>query len=59
MIKKNAKMNITLDIEFYEFLKLIAYREHLKPSTFVKKFLMDNLVKDNLRTNDVQYDKVK
>jgi len=43
--KKYGKMNLTLDMDFYQFLKQRAQNEHLPASTFVKKFLMDNLLK--------------
>lgn len=49
--QKNAKLNLTLDSEFYEFLKLQAFREHLPVATYVKKFLMDSLLKNNFKVN--------
>jgi hypothetical protein len=45
---KNAKLNLTLDLEFYEDLKVRANEEHLPTATFVKKYLMDNLPKNNI-----------
>ena len=44
--KPYGKMNLTLDLEFYQFLKQKAREEHLPVSTYVKKFLMDNLLYD-------------
>lgn len=41
--KKNEKLNLTLEYSYYQFLKRKALDEHLPVSTFVKKFLMDNL----------------
>ena len=39
----NAKMNLTLPLDFYEYLKQVALEEHLPISTFVKKYLLDNM----------------
>lgn len=38
--KKNIKMNLTLDAEFYHTLQDLAARDHLKVSTWTKQFLM-------------------
>ncbi len=45
--KKYGKMNLTLDLEFYQFLRQKAREAHLPVSTFVKKFLMDNLLEND------------
>jgi len=45
--KKYGKMNLTLEQDFYKFLRQRAAEEHLPTSTYVKKFLMDNLLEDN------------
>ena len=45
--KPYGKMNLTLDLEFYQFLRQKAREEHLPVSTYVKKYLMDNLLTDN------------
>ncbi|MCU4175497.1 hypothetical protein [Carboxylicivirga sp. N1Y90] len=41
------KMNIRIQRELYDLIKLHAELEHLPPSTFVRKFLMDNLIQDS------------
>lgn len=41
--KKNEKLNLTIEHTYYQFLKRKASEEHLPVSTFVKKYLMDNL----------------
>ncbi len=46
---KNAKLNMTLEMEFYEELKRHAFEAHLPLATFTKKFLMDNLPKNNIK----------
>lgn len=46
--KPYGKMNLTLEFDFYQFLRRKAREEHLPVSTYVKKFLMDNLLKDNI-----------
>lgn len=38
--KKNIKMNLTLNAEFYETLQDLAQRDHLQVSTWTKQFLM-------------------
>ena len=45
--KKYGKMNLTLEMDFYQFLRQKAREEHLPVSTYVKKYLMDNLLTDN------------
>jgi len=45
--KKYGKMNLTLELDFYQFLRRKAMEEHLPTSTYVKKYLMDNLLKNN------------
>jgi len=45
--KPYGKMNLTLDLEFYQFLKQKARQEHLPVSTYVKKYLMDNLLESD------------
>jgi len=45
--KKYGKMNLTLDLEFYQFLRQKARQEHLPVSTYVKKYLMDNLLESD------------
>lgn len=45
--KPYGKMNLTLDLDFYQFLRQKAREEHLPVSTYVKKYLMDNLLTDN------------
>lgn len=42
-MKKNVKMNLTLSKEFHKFLKQRATEEHLAVSTYVKKYLMDQM----------------
>jgi len=44
--KKYGKMNLTLEMDFYQFLRQKAREEHLPVSTYVKKFLMDSLLND-------------
>jgi len=44
--KPYGKMNLTLEKDFYQFLRQKAREEHLPVSTYVKKFLMDNLLND-------------
>lgn len=56
MKKKNVKMNLTFTQEFYKFLKKKASDEHLAVSTFVKKFLMDIMLKNNRKENN--YEKI-
>ncbi len=46
--KKNIKMNLTLNEDFYRTLQDLAERDHLKVSTWTKQFLMrqvDDLLK--------------
>jgi len=45
--KKYGKMNLTLELEFYQFLRQMAREAHLPVSTFVKKYLMDNLLESD------------
>ena len=45
--KKYGKMNLTLNLEFYQFLRQKARAEHLPVSTYVKKYLMDNLLEND------------
>ena len=40
-------MNLTLEMDFYQFLRQKAREEHLPVSTFVKKYLMDNLLEND------------
>lgn len=50
-MKKNVKMNLTLPLDFYEYLKQRASEEHLAVSTFVKKFLMDQMKNNRIEQN--------
>jgi hypothetical protein len=43
MKEKTEKMNIRFPQGFYKFLKRKAEDEHLPTSTYVKKYLMDNM----------------
>ena len=45
--KPYGKMNLTLEMDFYQFLRQKAREEHLPVSTFVKKYLMDNLLEND------------
>lgn len=38
--KKNIKMNLTLNADFYQTLKKLSEHNHLKISTWTKQFLM-------------------
>jgi len=42
---RNAKLNLTIEQDFYEDLKQKAYEEHLTVSTYARKLIMDNLPK--------------
>jgi hypothetical protein len=44
---KNAKLNMTIDMEFYEDLKQQAYNEHLPVATYARKLIMDNMPLNN------------
>jgi len=54
-MEKTEKMNIRFPQEFYVFLKEKAEHEHLSPSTYARKVLMDtlnyNLKKDEVLTS--------
>jgi len=43
MKERTEKMNIRFPQEFYMFLKEKADHEHLPPSTYARKVLMDTL----------------
>ncbi len=40
LTKKNIKMNLTIDANFYQTLQKLAEKDHLKVSTWTKQFLM-------------------
>ena len=44
---KYHKMNIRLDDQFYRIIQYRALLEHLPPSTYVRKYLMDTMLKNN------------
>jgi hypothetical protein len=44
---KNVKMNLTLSVEFYELLKKNAQEDYIKVATYVKRFLMKNLLEQH------------
>lgn len=47
--KQNVKMNLSLDREFYDFLKNKAEDDYIQVATWVKQFLKKNLAEDNKR----------
>ena len=47
------KMNIRLQKELYDLIILHAKLEHLPPSSFVRKYLIENLIKD-ARNDEVE-----
>ncbi len=46
-MSKNAKLNITIEMEFFQDLKRQAYKEHLAVATYARKLIMDNMPKKN------------
>lgn len=46
---KNAKLNMTIEQEFYEELKRQAYHRHLPIATYARQVLMDNVSKTNAK----------
>lgn len=46
-IKKNVKINISLDNEFYELIKEKASHDYMRVATWTKQFLMKNLLENN------------
>jgi predicted DNA-binding ribbon-helix-helix protein len=46
---RNVKMNLSLDREFYDFLKNKAEDDYIQVATWVKQFLKKNLTEDNKR----------
>lgn len=49
---KNAKLNMTIEQEFYEELKRQAYHRHLPIATYARQVLMDGVPKNNSRSNN-------
>ena len=47
-MSKNAKLNMTIELEFYEELKRQAYERHLPVATYARQVLMDGM-KNNWR----------
>lgn len=45
--KKHGKINMTLPMDFLQYLRKRASEEHLPLATFTRKFLMDNMFKNN------------
>ena len=59
-MKKQVKMNLTLDRDFYDLLKEKATSDYMKVATWTKQFLMKNLLdKNNTMSNPLNYEKCK
>jgi hypothetical protein len=56
-VKKNVKMNLSLDEEFYELLQDRAKHDYVRVSTWTRQYLMkcllekNNMEVDNLNKN--------
>ena len=46
-VKKNVKMNLSLEEEFYELLQDKAKQDYVKVATWTKQFLMKSLLEKN------------
>ena len=44
---KNAKLNMTIEQEFYEELRKEAYHRHLPVATYARQVLMDGVPKNH------------
>ena len=44
--KETIRMNISMDVEFYELIQEAAAKDYLKPSTWVKQYLMRGLLEN-------------
>lgn len=53
--KKNIRMNLTLDAEFYETIQHLAERDHLNVTTWTRQFLMKQ-VSDLLNFEELSSD---
>jgi len=42
-----VKMNLSLDRDFFELLQVSAKKDYVRPATWVKQFLMKNLLEKN------------
>ncbi len=59
-MKKQVKMNLTLDRDFYDLLKEKATGDYMKVATWTKQFLMKNLLdKNNNMSNTLNHEKCK
>ena len=59
-MKKQVKMNLTLDRDFYDLLKEKATGDYMKVATWTKRFLMKNLLdKNNTMSNALNHEKCK
>ncbi len=52
--KHTVKMNITMSQEFYDYLKELASKDYLKPSTWVKQHLMKSVL-DGYHGDDQEF----
>ncbi len=59
-MKKQVKMNLTLDRDFYDLLKEKATQDYMKVATWTKRFLIKNLLgKNNTTSNPLNHEKCK
>ena len=49
--KKNIKMNLTLNRDFFMTLKDLAEKNHLKTATWVKQFLIRKVMEQQQEEN--------
>lgn len=51
-MSRNAKLNMTIEHEFYEELKRQAYHRHLPVATYARQVLMVGVPKNNSKSSD-------
>lgn len=51
---KHGKLNMTFPMEFLQLLRSRAADEHLPTATFTRKFLMDNMEKNNSKVSEYE-----
>lgn len=44
---RHGKLNMTLPMDFLQYLRKRASEEHLPVATLTRKYLMDNMLKNN------------
>ena len=55
--KQVVKMNISLERDFYKLLQDKASKDYVRVATWVKQYLMKNLLENNTMSNPVNDEK--